>query len=188
MTLGREYLCTCLQMGKAGTERQKWSSKVTQFLFEFKLGLFRAHLRTILHSASLCMGIFIGRYLVWYLYLRDLSKVLLKATEGFPINGVQRIVYLHSYCSKQCWSLEASELCGRCLGEPGHLPKMEGGELPGLQRPQESVRRREGKGTRKNPFTHWQWKRAKTHQGSLKLCIMVHFFQETSKLHLPKWR
>lgn len=164
-------------MGKAGTERQKWSFKVTQFLFEFKLGLFRAHLRTILHPTSLCVGIFIGRYLLWYLYWRDLSKVLLKATEGFPINRVQRITYLHSHWSKQCWSLEASELLGRCRGSQATSPRWRVGSL-----------RREWKGTRKNPFSHWQWKRAKTHQGSLKLCIAVDFFQETSKLHLPKWR
>lgn len=173
-------------MGKAGTERQKWSSKVTQFLFEFKLGLFRAHLRTILHSASLCVGIFIGRYLLWYLYLRDLSKVLLKAIEGFPVNGVQRITYLHSHCSKQCQSLKASELLGRCRGSRPPPQDGEVGSYLGSKDPRRVKERVERH--KEESFHYWQWKHAKTYQGSLKLCVMVDFFQETSELYLPKWR
>lgn len=172
-------------MGKAGTERQKWSSKVTQFLFEFKLGLFRAHLRTILHSASLCMGIFIGRYLLWYLYLRDLSKVLLKATEGFPINGVQRFTYLHSHCSKQCWSLEASELLGRCGGSQATSPRWGVGSYLGSKDPRRVKERVERH--KEESFHSLTVETCQNTSGLSELVYHGRFFQETSKLYLPKW-
>lgn len=173
-------------MGKAGPGRQKWSSKVTQFLFEFKLGLFRAHLRTILHSASLCVGIFIGRYLLWYLYLRDLSKVLLKATEGFPINGVQTVMYLHSHCSKQCWSLEASELLG---GVGGARPPPQDGEVGSClgskdpRRVKERVERH-----KEESFHSLTVEICQNISGLSEIVCHGRFFQETSKLYLPKWR